>query len=281
MKLLLVPTDFSPLADNAMKYAVAMAEAINAKIMLLNVYQIPISYTEVPLASISLDQLQELSEEKLSETKKNINTITGGKIHIYTESKLGDVSEEVEKLCQTLDPFAIIIGTRGVSGLGRFFMGSNTLSILSKVDTPVYVIPPGATFKKYKKIGLATDMHDVVENTPIEPIKNLVGIFNAELHVLNVDFEHQNFTPATPEETLNLDTMLAGLNPIYDFIENKDVDEGLSGFSEKNNLDLLITLPKKHSFIEKIFEKSHTRDLIHQTTIPLLCIQNRKKELAA
>lgn len=275
MKLLIVPTDFSPIADNAMKYAIAFAADINAKIMLLNVYQIPISYTEVPLATVSLDQLQQLSQEKLKETKENIDTITGGKIHVYTESKLGDVSEEVEKLCETLDPFGIVIGTRGVSGVGRLFMGSNTMSILQKIETPVYVIPPGATYKKIQKIGLATDMHDVVESTPVQSIRELINIYNSELHVLNVDFERRNFSPATPEESLNLDTMLAGMNPIYDFIENKDVDQGLSNFAEKNNLDILITLPKKHSLLERVFEKSHTRDLIHHTNIPLMCLASK------
>ena len=281
MKLIIVPTDFSPLADNAMKYAIDLAEAINAKIMLLNAYQIPISYTEVPLATFSLDQIQQLSKEKLKETKEHVDTITGGKIHVYTESVLGDISEEVYKLCKTLDPYALIIGTRGVSGVGRFFLGSNTLAILSKTETPVFVIPPGVKFRKFHKIGLATDMHDVVESTPIEPIRKLINTFNAELYVLNVDFEKENFSSSTPEEYINLDTMLAGLNPIYENIENKDVDQGISEFAEKNNLDLVITLPKKHSFLEKVFEKSHTRDLIHHTNIPLLCFQVRQGELVS
>jgi nucleotide-binding universal stress UspA family protein len=71
--------------------------------------------------------------------------------------------------------------------------------------------------------------------------------------------------------------MLSGLNPTYDFIENKDVDEGINEFATKNNLDLIITLPKKHRFIESLFEKSFTRELIHHTSIPLMCI---RKEVA-
>ena len=55
MKLLLVPTDFSPMADNAMKYAMDMAKSTNANLMLVNMYQIPISFSEVPLVTISLD----------------------------------------------------------------------------------------------------------------------------------------------------------------------------------------------------------------------------------
>jgi hypothetical protein len=48
MKLLIVPTDFSPISDNATKYAMEMALALDAKIMLINMYQIHISFSEVP-----------------------------------------------------------------------------------------------------------------------------------------------------------------------------------------------------------------------------------------
>jgi nucleotide-binding universal stress UspA family protein len=159
--------------------------------------------------------------------------------------------------------------------LGKFFLGSNSLSVIGKVETPVFVIPPGATFKPYKKVGLATDLKDVVHNMPIEEIRELIKFFNADLHVLNVDYEKKHFTTYTPQESMNLDTILSGLDPIYNFIENKDIDEGLAEFCAKNNIDLLITLPKKHEFLEKIFEKSHTRDLIYHTSVPVMCIHQK------
>lgn len=281
MKLLLVPTDFSPISDNATKFAMDMAKAMGAKIMLVNMYQIPISFSEVPLVTISLDQLKKISEDKLTELKENIERITTGNVHVYTQSILGEVTEEVKKLCDTLHPFAVIMGTRGVTGLGRFFLGSNSLSIIGKIETPVFVIPPGATFKPFRKIGLATDMKDVVQNMPVEEIRQLVNFFNADLHVLNVDYERKHFTSYTPEESLNLDTMLSGLNPVYNFIENKDIDEGLNEFAAKNNIDLLVTLPKKHHLLEKILEKSHTRELIYHTTVPLMCIHQKVSEPSA
>ena len=70
MKLLIVPTDFSPVADNALKYAMDMALAMNTNIMLVNVYQLPISYSEVPLVTISLDELRKISENKLAELRR-------------------------------------------------------------------------------------------------------------------------------------------------------------------------------------------------------------------
>lgn len=278
MKLIIAPTDFSAISDNAIKYATEMATAMGMNLMLVNVYQLPISFSEVPLVTISLDQIREISENKLGLLKENLETITAGKLKIYTESRLGEVGEEITKLTETLSPFAIIMGTRGTTGAGRFFIGSNTISVISKVGAPVFVIPPGVRFQPFKKVGLATDLQAVVENTPASKIKELVQFFDAELHVLNVDYQRRHFTPSTPEETLNMDSLLAGMNPVYDFIENKNIDEGLNDFAEKNNLDLLITIPKKHSILERFFEKSTTRVLIHETHIPMMCIHHKIKE---
>lgn len=278
MKLIIVPTDFSAISDNAVKYASDMALMMGSNLMLVNVYQLPISFSEVPLVTISLDEIRKISESKLGELKHNLETITGGKLKIYTESRLGEVAEEITKLSKTLEPFAITMGTRGTTGTGRFFLGSNSISVISKVAVPVFIIPPGVRFKPMKRIGLATDLRDVVESTPVAKIRELVQFFNAELHVLNVDYQRRHFTASTPEETMNMDSLLAGMNPIYDFIENKDINEGLNEFAEKHDLDLLITLPKKHSILERFFEKSTTRELIHETHIPVMCLHRAVTE---
>lgn len=272
MKLIVVPTDFSPLADNALKYGMDLASAMGSSLMIVHVYQIPISYSEVPLITISLEEIKKASEERLAELKHNIETITAGKLVVYTESRLGDVADEVEKIAKTLQPFSIVMGSRGVTGAGRFFLGSNTLAVMNKTATPVIVVPPGGKFSPYKKIGLTTDFKEVVDKTPVVPIRALVNFFNAELHVLHVDYKQRNFTPDTPEQTLNIDMLLSGMNPTYDFIENKSVNEGINDFAEKNNIDIIITLPQKHSFLESLFEKSVTRELLHHTHIPVMCI---------
>ena len=121
MKLIIVPTDFSPISDNAIKYSMDMALAMGAKLMLVNIFEIPISFSEVPLVTISVEQLKKLSDEKLEELKHNIDRITGGKLHVYVESRLGNVPDEIEKICDTLDPYAVIMGTRGLSAMGQFF----------------------------------------------------------------------------------------------------------------------------------------------------------------
>jgi nucleotide-binding universal stress UspA family protein len=278
MKLIVVPTDFSPLANNALKYGMDLAIAMGSSLMIIHVYQIPISYSEVPLITISMEEIKKASEEQLAELKHNIETITSGKLVVYAESRLGDVGDEIKKLTNTLQPFAVVMGSRGVTGAGKFFLGSNSLSVINSTTTPVIVVPPGGKFSPYKKIGLTTDFKDVVDKTPVVPVRALVNFFNAELHVLHVDYKQRNFNPGVPQETLNLDMLLSGMNPTYDFIENKNVNEGINDFAEKNNIDLIVTLPQKHSFLESLFEKSLTRELLHHTNIPVMCIRKAQVE---
>jgi hypothetical protein len=75
--------------------------------------------------------------------------------------------------------------------------------------------------------------------------------------------------------------MLSDMHPVYDMVENKDVEAGLNDFTEKNNIDLLITVPKKRHFFEKIIESSTTRKLIYHTMIPMMCVMVKKEEHVA
>jgi nucleotide-binding universal stress UspA family protein len=57
MKTIIIPTDFSPAAINAMNYAADMAIAINASLLLFHVYSVPISMTDVPVMLVSVEEL--------------------------------------------------------------------------------------------------------------------------------------------------------------------------------------------------------------------------------
>ncbi len=64
MKTLLVPTDFSSVSVNAMNYAVDMAQAINAGIVLLHVYNVPVSFTDSPVSPVSTVSIEEIKKIK-------------------------------------------------------------------------------------------------------------------------------------------------------------------------------------------------------------------------
>ncbi|MBX2925816.1 MAG: universal stress protein [Chitinophagaceae bacterium] len=276
MQTIIVPTDFSPVAVNAMNYAVDLAKVINASVTLLHTYEIPVSYTgtDVPLPVINIEDLEEMNQEKLSQAKESIERITGSELQIRTELRLGDFVTELEDLAKGLKPFAIVMGTKGAGFVERLFIGSSTLSALRHLTWPIIVVPPGCVFKGIQKMCFACDFKAVGESIPAEVIKQWVAAFNAELNVLNVDYNNKNFNKDTPEQSVVLHKILKEANPKYFFIDNENVEAGISEFAEKNNVDLIVVVPKKQRLLEVLFQKSHTAELAIHSHIPILSIHD-------
>ena len=273
MKTIIVPTDFSPVSINAVNFAVHMALAIEAKILLFHVYNIPVSYSDVPIALISVEEMKKSSEAQLEDLKNKIVHITSGKIKIEAEAILGNTVDELEELCTKVQPFAVVMGAKGKTGIEKIVFGSTTLTAIRHLTWPVICVPPGKEYGKgIKKIGFACDFKQVAENTPFQFIKQMVKEFGAELHVLNVDYKEKHFRPETPEESLLLHNLLKDVKPQYHYINNADIENGINEFAETNNLDLVIAIPKKHKLLEGIFKPSSTRQLVFQSHIPVMCV---------
>lgn len=273
MKSIIIATDFSPAATNALHYGIEMAKTLQASIVLFHAYQVPVSYSDTPILLVSVSELQKSAEEQMDHLKKEVEHITGGSVKIYTETKMGNTVDELEEYCKKINPFALVMGAKGHTGLDKVLFGSTTLTALRHLSWPVICVPPGKEFGTgIKKIGFACDFREVVQTTPAGFIKTFVAAFNAELHVLNVDYHDKHFTPSTPEQSALLHTMLEDCKPVYHFIENKDVEAGIDDFAEKNNIDLIIAIPKKHKLLEGLFKSSATKELVFHSHVPVLSV---------
>jgi nucleotide-binding universal stress UspA family protein len=273
MKTIIIPTDFSSGASNAVNYAVALAKDTGSSILLFHAYQIPIAVTEVPVVMISDEEMRKSAQSGLNDLKAGIEHITAGSVTIYTEARLGDTIDELEALCNHIKPFAVVMGSKGLSSMEQALFGSTTLKAIRHITCPVITVPENKEYGDgIKKIGFACDFKEVVKTTPVSFIKEVVKQFNAELHILNVDHHHKHFKAETPEESLLLHTMLEDLNPVYDFIEHADIEDGINDFAEKNNLDLIIAIPKKHKLLEGLFRSSSSKQLIFQSKVPVMCV---------
>lgn len=273
MKTIIAPTDFSPVSLNAVNFAADMAIALDAGLLLFNVYNIPVAYGEVPVALVSVDEIKNSSDEQLEQLKKNILHVTSGKLKVFTESKMGNIVDELEALCKEIQPLVVIMGAKGHSGLENILFGSTALTAIRHLTWPVICVPPGKEYGTgIKKIGFACDFKEVAKTTPVHLIKQMVQEFGAELYVINVDHNEKHFKPGTPEESFVLHQLLEELKPQYHFIDNPDIEEGINNFAEANNLDLIIAIPKKHKLLDGIFKPGQTKKLVFHSHIPVMCV---------
>lgn len=276
MKIILVPTDFSPVSVNAANFAADMAKAIHAEILLFNVYQVPVNYSsEVPLMMVSADELKKASDAQLDELKQKLGMRIAHKINIETQSAQGDMIDELEKMCNQIQPFAVVMGTKGKTGLEQLLFGSTTLSAVRHLVWPVIAVPPGKTYGNgISRIGFACDFKQVKRTVPALLILEIVQALGAELHILNVDYKEKHFTPASLAESFHLHESFRDVNPEYHYLNHPDVEEGINEFAAANDLDLIIAIPKKHQLLEAVFKPSSTKKLVFQSKVPVMCIHD-------
>jgi nucleotide-binding universal stress UspA family protein len=270
MKTIIVATDFSPAALNATNYACDLALAIKAELLLLHVYQLPLAVADTPIIFLSVEELQESADTKLRDLKADLAHVTSGALEIRTESRLGTLADELEACCNEVQPFAVIMGTRGESAVERALFGSNALKIVNHLSWPVICVPVGKEYSPgIRKIGFACDIDQIKNNTPLPVVKTFTQQFNAELHILSLGHD-EKIEAGT--ETMLLKTALQDLQPQYHAITQKNIEAGVSEFAENNNLDLVITIPKKHKLIEGLFRKNTSNQLVFHSHVPVMCI---------
>jgi nucleotide-binding universal stress UspA family protein len=270
MKTILVATDFSPVAANAADYAADMAMAINADILLLHVHEIPVVYTEPPIAMNEADMTRG-AERAMIRLEAELVVKTNNKLKINIEIRVGKFFPELETICERIKPYAVVMGSQGSTAAERLILGGHAVFAMKHLMWPLITVPPSVKFSSVKKIGLACDFDEVVETIPVDEIRTLVNDFHAELHILNTS-KQKMYSPELVYESGVLRNMLKDIETGYHFIAYDDTDEGIIDFAEKNQIDLLVVLPKHHSLIDTIKYRSHTKQFVLHSHVPVMSL---------
>jgi len=275
MQTILVPTDFSLVAKNAASYAVSLAKQLGIKkIILYNAYQQPIATDAnmVPMELIDFNTLKDTSAIGLSRFKKEVESFGTDGIELETISEYDILADGINATCRKYKVDLIVMGVTGGGKFDETLIGSNAVNVAKQATQPVIIAPPGTKFTPINKVVFACDFKDVVESTPVEAIKHLLNETKAKLLVLNIDHNHKHFSAELPFEGLMLDNLLDGYDPEYHFVDSPNFVDAVNSFADENEADLVITIPKKHNFFEKLFTESHTKQLAFHSHVPLMVI---------
>lgn len=275
MKTIILPTDFSATAYNAARYALGLARQMGtARIVLYHAYELIVPIPDVPTSIPMVDpnELKEASLEGLRNMKAELEPDLPEGVILDYRADNHLLAAHVNATAKEEHADLIVMGTTGGSQLEEILIGSNTIDVVKHTTCPVIVVPAKAVFAPIKKIVFACDFKKVATSTPIQPLKRLLDVFKAELHVINIDKDSRGISPDTPAESLLLDTLLAGYHPIYHFLDHSNVVQGIMEFADKEAADLILTIPRKHGLFEGIFKRSRTAQLCFHTHIPLLAI---------
>jgi len=268
MRTIIVTTDFSKSAVNALDYACAMAKAYDFKILLTHVYTIPTGYTGDTLSMTNLkDEMEERAQELDAETRRAKAAYPDAVIE--TNMSVGGFLETLKGLEKEINPALIVMGAAGEYSEYSFW-DEDWLGTLISVACPVLVVPPDIRYKPLKSIAFASDYKKAPLPQHVSVVRNLVKLSGAQLHVVHVATQ-----PSLLLDNRNVGDLqkeLADINPEYHTLENRHIIKTISAFTEQNQIDMLIVVPHKHDFWYNLFNKSYTRQLVRLNHLPVIAL---------
>ncbi len=257
-----------------MEYAIELAAMSKAKIVILNVYHMPLPAGEMPLALVSPQEIIGHSTERIKELESAINIMAYGRFKVESLLRQGFAAEEIVVAAEEVNADIIVMGIQGTTSSAAILMGSVATTVISKVKTPVLTIPGKVRYSPVKNIAFALDYKNEPGDNAIEQLKAVADFFNAGLQVINI---------VGPDEVPDLEMASVGVR-MEDKLEatkhnlffpvGTDVVQELKKVVQAEHSDWLVLIPHEHNFFGRLFHKSVTKHSAFQIEIPLLTIHD-------
>ena len=276
MKKILVPTDFSKNALKALTYASELAEKSGATVHLLHSIEASINMATMQADSSRPKVIEDrsyklrLATDSMKKIYPEVNVIT----HLSGGETVDSILNFIKK--EKID--LVVMGTTGASGLKKFFMGSIASGTIEKTTIPVLTIPAAYAVEEPDVILFATNHFEKNKNT-LQKIMDVAGLFSACVHVVifkERDGEAYADLIYNEEQLNNYLQFLKETFPTVLFkgavLEGNDFEMAVEDYSNEHGVDIisLVTYPK--SFLERLLQKSVTKQMAFHSTTPLLAI---------
>ena len=136
----LVPIDFSATADQALTYAIALAQQLQARLTLLHVLDLtPVTVDEMPpgMTATYLDDLETDAQYLLQASRERVQ-----RAGLQAESLLvqGTPTQTIVDTAGEQGVDLIIMGTHGRTGLAHVLLGSVAEHVVRQGSCPVLVV---------------------------------------------------------------------------------------------------------------------------------------------
>jgi len=279
VKKILFPTDFSPAADNAFRYALDFADHEGAEITTLHIYSLPELHSS-HLPNTLRQIYDSLTLETFENYRDNIPHLRKiaeerGKSHLTIQHMMIDSQRQkvVGTIIQTArktDADMIIMGTTGASGLKEAFLGSVAAEVMENAPCPVMAVPQNAVFDGTIDRIAVTVEYDKDDEATCRFVLGIAKHFDAEVICIHVDVSH---TEEITNRMSRMKSLFSGEEKIsFQVLNHTNIEKALSEYVESNSIDILAMHVHKRNFFQELFTYSMTKKMAYHLDIPILAI---------
>lgn len=278
MKKILVPTDFSEQAENALKVAAQLAKQYDAEIFLLHMIELPADMTN-PVGETRTSDLPEalffmkMAKKKFDQVLSH-PYLQGLKVHDTVE-----FNQAFDGIMETSKKHGcdfIVMGSQGATGFKEMFIGSNTEKVVRTSEIPVLVIKNEHSDFRIENFAFATNLEEQGKNT-FRKVVDFAELTQAKLHLVYINTANDFNT--SEEIDSRLKKYMESLDfSNYEFhVYNDDsVEKGILNFSRKVNADLVGIATHGRKGLSHFFNGSISEDLVNHATSPVITFKLEK-----
>lgn len=274
MKKILVPTDFSVQAENALKVAAQLAKQYNGEIYLLHMLELPMQLvgTGSAVGGGTNNLPEALYFMKLA--KKRFSEILSEPylrdIKVYETVEFHQAFEGIMEVSEKYDCDIIIMGSHGATGFKEMFIGSNTEKVVRNSHIPVLVIKNEHTHFKVEDFVFATDCELENKHTLNQAIRFAEKI-GSKIHLVYINTAN-NFK--TSEDTNKcLSDFIKGTdlkNYSFNVYNDVTVESGILNFAKSINAGLIGIGTHGRKGLAHFFNGSISEDLVNHAQMPVV-----------
>ncbi len=277
MKTILYATDYSENSVAALKYAHDMCSRINAKLLVIHIFDYP-----TMLDSLSLkaeDAFPDIEGHAFKKHSAILNFFC--KEHLGTDlDKMNIKVEAIEdksvvngiiSKADEIKPLLIITGIKGGSALRELIMGNTTKHLIEKAPCPVLTIPSDVSLTQIKTIIYATDFEEE-DFGAIDKLTEIAEPLNAKIKIVHVSpLKEPINTKEKKEIEERFHKHIDYPNMELEILYSDDVFNDLKIYFGETNADLIAMLERESkSLTSQVFHRDLVKKMESYGRIPLI-----------
>lgn len=275
MKTILVPTDFSEYANNALDLARQLASKHKMEIKLLHVVEQAGAPYMTAVSGGMHDQLGNVYvlrriERAKAQLQVAVAELAREKLASSYEIKIGNPYRKISNKIKDEICDLIIMGTQGVTGIDEMLVGSNTEKVVRLAKCPVITVKSPVKLEEIKDLVFAVSFIDQSEPLAVE-LKNLQRLFNVKAHLVTINTPG-NFI--SDRDAIKHLLNFARENHLQNYTVNtySDVteEEGIRHFAEDRQAHLIVMATHGRTGISHLLSGSLSEQLVNHAALPVI-----------
>ncbi|MEO5788226.1 MAG: universal stress protein [Gelidibacter sp.] len=271
---ILVPTDFSDNAANALHYALKLYANQQCVFYVLHSTYVDEAVTRAFGAAYVDDNENKAATNTMNALIAQTGLANANAKHefIALQSKK-EIKTAVKKAVKKNAIDMVVMGTKGTTGAVEYLMGSNTIKVIRNIGgCPVLILPDGFAYVQPNQIAFPTDFKRNYEIKELQALKDLSDLYGSKIRIVHVKVN--NNLSETQEIHMNiLKNYLEDYEHSFDWLPDTSTkSKAIAAFIEDQKIDMLAMVNYKHGMLENILKEPVIKKLAFHPTIPILVI---------